>query len=236
MTHIKICGVQDAKHAISAAEEGADSVGLNFVPSSKRELTIKRAEILLGQFRRYAPMSHRIPEVVGLFADQPYEEINQITETLKLDAVQLCGSEGMSYCSRISVPIYKSIPIDLTLPRSVILPKLMIVLQRHSLAGHKLILDTKIGESYGGTGMSFDWDLAASLSPSFDFSIAGGLTPGNVSKAVRSIHPWGVDVSSGVENASGKDNQLIREFIRTVRSVDSESQSGWLRSLLRRGS
>lgn len=235
LTHIKICGIQDAKHAISAAEEGADAVGLNFVPSSKREVTINQAKNLLAKLRATASGSYPVPEIVGLFADQPFEDVNAIAETLELDAVQLCGAEGMSYCNRISVPIYKTIPIDLTVPRSVILPKLMIGLQRHTLAGHKPILDTKIGESYGGTGTPFDWELAASLSPSFNFSVAGGLTPDNVSGAIKSIRPWGVDTSSGVENESGKEEGLIRAFIRTVRSTDSELRPGRLRALLRRG-
>ena len=234
MTHVKICGFQRAEDALAAAEAGTDAIGLVFVPSAGRRLELAQAEELLARCRREWAGRSAL-QWVGLFADQPVEEVNATVARLGLDAVQLCGSEGMGYCRQMLVPIYKVIAIDSSLPRSVVLPKLMVLLQRHTMAGHRPVLDTHVAGAYGGTGQRFDWDIVADLSPSFQFSLAGGLTPENVTYAVGLIRPWGVDTSSGVETDGQKDAARVLAFVQAVRQKDAALKPKGLRALFGRG-
>jgi len=235
MTRTKICGFQRAEDVLAAAEAGVDAVGLVFVPSVRRTLTLDKAAAILAECReqwRNGPA----PEGVGLFAYQPVEEVNKTVDRLGLDAVQLTGSEGMGYANQMTVPLYKVIAIDPSLPRSVVLPTLMVLLQRHTLAGHHPILDTYVSGAHGGTGQTFDWHLATDLSESFDFSLAGGLTPENVGEAISLAHPWGVNTSSGVETDGQQDPVRIRAFIEAVRRTDKASKPKGLRRLFSRSS
>ena len=229
MTHVQICGFQRAEDALVAAEAGADAIALVFVPSAGRRLEVEQAEELLAQFRRQWG-GRSGPQWVGLFADQPVEEVNAIVTRLGLDAAQLCGSEGMGYCRQMVVPVYKVIAVDPSLPQPVVLPKLMVLLQRHTMAGHRPVLDTHVPGAYGGTGQSFDWQLAASLSPAFQFSLAGGLMPENVAEAVRLVRPWGVDTSSGVETGGQKDPARVRAFVEAVKGADAALKPRGLRA------
>jgi phosphoribosylanthranilate isomerase len=235
MTHVKLCGFQRSEDALAAAEAGADALGLVFVPSARRRLSVNRAQVLIREFRA-AWGDRPSPEWVGLFADQPAQEVQRTVGRLGLDAVQLCGEEGMGYCAEMMVPIYKVISIDPTVPQSVVLPRLMVLLQRHSMAGHRPVLDTQIPGAYGGTGQTFDWELAAGLSESFPFSLAGGLTPQNVGGAIARVHPWGVDTSSGVETEGKKDPALIRAFVEAAHQSSPATKRRGLRGLFSRSS
>ena len=233
MTKVKMCGFQTADAVLAAAEAGADAIGLVFVRSARRALSLDAAEALLNEFRS-AWGSRPPPEIVGLFGDQPAEEVNAAVARLGLDSAQLCGAEGMAYCAEMTVPLYKVIGVEVDVPVSVILPKIMVLLQRHDLAGHGLVLDAKVGSAYGGTGQSFDWGLAAGLSQSFRLSLAGGLNPENVGEAVRTARPWGVDTSSGIETDGEKDPERIRAFIQAVREADNAASRRGLRKLFSR--
>ena len=233
MTKVKICGFQHAEDALAAAEAGVDAIGLVFVPSARRQLTVDQAEALLSEFHGLWG-SRPGPQWVGLFADQPVEEVNETVGRLKLDAVQLCGDEGMGYCRQMTVPVQKVIGVDPSLPQSVILPKLMVLLQRHTMAGHSPVLETSIPGAYGGTGQSFDWHLAAGLAEAFQLSLAGGLTPDNVAEAIRLVRPWGVNTSSGVETDGQKDRTKIRAFVEAVHKTDRAARPKGLRALFSR--
>ena len=217
---------------MAAVDAGADSIGLVFVPSARRRLGLEAAEELLAAVRAHA--GDGMPEVVGLFADQPEDDVNRHVERLGLDAVQLCGAEGVSYAKAISVPVYKVIAIDPEVPVAAQLPKIMVLQQRHGLAGHRIVVDTKVAGEYGGTGQRFDWALAGELARAFEMNLAGGLTPENVGEAVRSVRPWGVDASSGIETDGEKDPDKVRGFVQAVREADEASAPRGLRRLLRR--
>ena len=234
MTKIKVCGFREASDALTAAEAGADYLGLVFVPSAGRRLSAEEAEALLAEFRQQWSRESS-PKWVGLFGDQPAEEVVRITTRLGLDAVQLCGTEGMAYCAQMTVPVFKVIAIDTQVPASVVLPKLMVMIQRHSMAGHHPVLDTHVPGAYGGTGQAFDWALIRGLSQSFRFGLAGGLTEENVGRAIREVQPWGVDTSSGVESDGHKDPTRVRAFMKAVRETDDALAPKGLRALLRRG-
>ncbi len=231
MTHVKICGFRSAEPLLAAVDAGADAVGLVFVPSARRCMTADEARAVLDEARA---SGRTLPPIVGLFADQPVDEVRQTVETVGLDAVQLCGSEGVEYASQLGVPVYKVISIDAETPISAQMPRIMVLQQRHALAGHRIVLDTQVPGEYGGTGRQFDWDLAADFAGAFEMSLAGGISPENVQEAVERVRPWGVDVSSGVETDGEKDVARVRAFVEAVQAVDARRKKGGLARLLGR--
>lgn len=231
MTHVKICGFRSAEPLLAAVDAGADAVGLVFVPSARRCMTADEARAVLDEARA---SGRTLPPTVGLFADQSLDEVRQTVETVGLDAVQLCGSEGVEYASQLGVPVYKVISIDAETPVSAQMPRIMVLQQRHALAGHRIVLDAQAPGEYGGTGRQFDWDLAADFAGAFEMSLAGGLSPENVQEAVERVRPWGVDVSSGVETDGEKDPARVRAFVEAVRAVDARRKKGGLGRLLGR--
>ncbi len=231
MTHVKVCGFRSIEPLQAAVDAGADAVGLVFVPSARRRMATDEARTLLDEVRASV---RALPLVVGLFADQPLDEVRQTVVSVGLDAVQLCGSEGVEYATQLGVPVYKVISIDAEIPVAAQMPRIMVLQQRHALAGHRIVLDAQVPGEYGGTGRQFDWDLAADLAGAFEMSLAGGLSPDNVQEAVERVRPWGVDVSSGVETDGEKDPARVRAFVEAVRAVDVRRKKGGLARLLGR--
>jgi phosphoribosylanthranilate isomerase len=229
MTHVKICGFQTSEAAIAAVDAGADAIGFVFVPSARRRLNMTKASTLIAELREHYGDAH--PEIVGLFADQPVEDVKEHIQKLGLDSVQLCGAENVGYTKDLGVPIYKVIGVDPSVPISAQMPRIMVLQHRHQLAGHKIVIDTKVAGEYGGTGLTFDWEMAAELARGLEFSLAGGLTPENVGAAVAQVKPWGVDASSGVESDGEKDLAKIVAFVDAIRAVDNAAKTGVLNNL-----
>ena len=215
---VKICGVQEVGDALAAAEAGADFVGLVFVPGRRRRLDVDKARGLTSSLRESLG---KPPKVVGLFADQPLEEVHAVVRRCGLDMVQLCGEESLDYCGQVEVPLIKVIHVPNGLGVQDASGTLAPEMAAFSGEGYLMTLDRKVEGLQGGTGKTFDWDVATALSmDGFAFLLAGGLTPENVAPAVRNVRPWGVDVSSGVETAGVKDAEKIRAFIRAARGAD----------------
>ena len=221
MTKIKICGIQTAEAALTAAESGADLIGFVFVPGRRRRLEPDQAREILSAVRRG---SGNVPKAVGLFADQPLEEVNRIAGTLGLDMAQICGQESLEYCAKVDVPVIKVLHVKGGGEEEVAsLGERMAALERQ---GHWITLDRYVKGLQGGSGRTFDWEIARRLSQKgFRFLLAGGLTPENVAQAVRTVKPWGVDVSSGVETDGVKDPQKIRAFIHQVKTASNEAHT-----------
>ncbi len=216
MTKVKICGIQDPASAAAAAEAGVDFVGLVFVPGSRRRVDETSVLRIISDARAAAGSVR----VVGLFADQPAGEVNAVAGRCTLDMVQLCGAESLEYCSGMDTPVIKvlHVPGNATVKDSVdgLYDKAAALADR----GHWVTLDSKVEGLQGGTGRSFDWDIARELSArGLSFLLAGGLTPENVASALDRVRPWGVDVSSGVETGGAKDAEKIRAFIQAVRTA-----------------
>ena len=226
MTQAKICGFTTVEPLLAAADAGADALALVFVPGLKRTLTPDQGQELVDALRTHA--GSNTPAVVGIFGDQPTEEVNTLSERLDLDWVQLTGGEGMAYCAQMTRPVYKAIGIDPDLPKSAVMVPAMVMAQRHTMAGHRIIIDARPKGAYGGTGQTYDWSIAADLSMAFDLSLAGGLTPDNVADAIAEVRPWGVDTSSGVETDGQKDLDKIRAFVQAVREADRKPRRGGL--------
>ena len=224
MVKVKICGIQDAGDALVAARAGADFVGLVFVPERRRRLDEDAAQGIVSSLREQLQAP---PQVVGLFADQDLEEVNGVVGRCGLDMVQLCGEESPDYCDRVEVPVIKVLHVsasqDVGDAGESIAPQMLSLRE----AGHLITLDRKVEGLQGGTGQSFDWDIARELSRrDLPFLLAGGLTPENVAEAVRKVRPWGVDVSSGVETrgSPGKDHGKLRAFIQAARGAGGQER------------
>lgn len=278
MTVVKICGITEVEHALSALEAGADLLGFVLAPSRRRS-SPERVATMVDRCRRSFPPQQRPWQAVGVFANQPLEFVLEAAAQCSLDIVQLSGQEAPEYCRRVHLPVFRAVHVpDLVLspepagarapvpgapgdpeagfPASEILEGRATVgaevlpderrpspssdsrtpragkglelaglegalrLLRERCGAARLLLDSGSGGRWGGTGRPFPW---ASIGPAArDCLVAGGLTPGNVARAMAVLRPWGVDVSSGVESDGRKDPDLIRRFIIEVRRADAD--------------
>ncbi|MCK9487280.1 MAG: phosphoribosylanthranilate isomerase [Dehalococcoidia bacterium] len=155
------------------------------------------------------------PLVVGIFADQPIEEVNAISEESGIDLVQLSGDETWEDCLLVTKQVIQVVhvsPIDSPSdPMQFVQPGFAIA----------LMLDSAHGPYRGGTGVTFSWEVARQVSSRIPMVLAGGLTPENVGEAIRLVRPWAVDVASGTETDGRKDYDKVRAFVRAVREADA---------------
>ena len=213
MTRFKICGLRDPANAQVAVESGANFIGMVFVPGVRREITPERALEIVAAIR--AKSASKGPRLVGLFANQPLDDVNDIVRRCDLDMVQLCGDEPPEYWARVEADVIKQIKVrDDSLGDTLASVKTVVE------AGHTAMLDKYEKGALGGTGLTFDWDIAREVAERFPIMLAGGLTPDNVARAIAKVSPWGVDVSSGVENDGDKDPIKIRGFASEVARAD----------------
>ena len=198
-----------------ASKAGADFLGLNFVPNRRRRLSAEAALEVVETLK--AEVSHP-PKVVGLFADQPLEEVNNLIKRCPLDMVQLCGGESLDYCRGVKAPVIKVVHVPEGSHTRGALDDLYLRVESFANQGHLVTLDRLVKGLQGGTGATFDWQVAAELSKKEQrFFLAGGLTPDNLAQAISVANPWGVDVSSGVETDGVKDPDKVRQFVAQAR-------------------
>lgn len=217
ITKVKICGLSEEEHILNAAEAGANFVGMIFAPS-KRQVTPEKAIEMVKAVKEL----DRPPAVVGVFVNTPASEVNHIADECDLDLVQLSGDEDWQYCLKIDKPVIKVIHVaDSDTVDSI---ALKIEEGFNILQGRDVmyLLDTKTDDAYGGTGQSFSRHIAAGVASRLPVIIAGGLNPDNVAGVIDEVHPWGVDVSSGVETNGKKDIVKIKNFIGEVKAVAGE--------------
>ncbi len=214
MTKFKICGLRNANHAIAAAKLGADFLGFVFVPEVRRQVSVQQAKTIVQSYR--SVNGNGGPKLVGLFANQTPEQVNSICEYSSLDIAQLCGNESPEYWRQIRVPIIKQIRVKELGSRESTVTDVLCKVEEVVNNGHIALLDNYEKGTLGGTGRCFDWSVAREISEHHDFLLAGGLSPDNVHQAIIESHPWGVDVSSGVETKGIKDPKKIAAFARSV--------------------
>ena len=202
MVQVKICGVCAAADALAAAEAGADLLGFHFCSSRRRVTPEEAKSIVEGLSTR--------PLIAGVFIDERPDEVRQIADFVGLDLLQLHGSELPGF--EAGRPVMKVLKVkDHAIPHAEDWPD-------------PVMLDSWSADQRGGTGLTWDWDLARSLISTRQVFIAGGLEPGNVGKVVSSIRPYGVDVSSGVEaSVRVKDPARMRAFVLAVRRAEGRA-------------
>ncbi len=273
-----------------AAAAGVDYIGLVFVPNRRRRLAVDAAAAIVSALRSNPQLAPQLasqvdppaelptdrlagpqsvrpaapvrrPRVVGLFADQPLEEVNRVIRACGLDAVQLCGQESPEYCRQVQVQALGQVsdqasnrvstritggapgqvPVEvikvLHVPgtaageapenKAKAVADLEERLRSYRAAGCRITLDKLVEGLQGGTGQSFDWEIAAQMAQNgHEFLLAGGLTPDNVAQALAQARPWGVDVSSGVETDGKKDLEKMLAFIQNARSGGFPGSAG----------
>lgn len=216
MFRIKICGVTRTEDAQAAIAAGADAIGLNFYPRSKRYVSARQARELAHAIEGRAL-------VVGVFVNAAHEEIEQIAEQAPLDAVQLHGDESPEFAGdvRPALPIVRAYRCDAAGLEP--LAEWLSACQR-PLAGALVDAPASAGV-YGGTGHVADWQIVArekSLIGQTPVFLAGGLTSENVAEAIRCVQPAGVDTASGVESAPGvKDAGKMKAFVEAATAAFS---------------
>jgi phosphoribosylanthranilate isomerase len=207
---IKICGITNAGDADVAMAAGADALGFVMYRKSPRwvEPTVARS-IVAG-----------LPPfvlAVGVFVNEEAERVRVLMDECGLALAQLHGDESAIYCQNLGRPALKVIRLK---DRSTFLA-LAEFKGRANVRG--FLIDAFSDQAYGGTGHTVDWTLAEEAARSAPIILAGGLTPGNVAEAIARVHPYGVDVSSGVEQSPGKkDPDKVKAFIQAARLVPAE--------------
>jgi len=203
MVRVKICGICDAAGAEIAAESGADLLGFHFCPSRRRITPEEAKAIIDGLGVR--------PKIVGVFIDQPEDEVRQIADFVGLDLLQLHGSEPRGFDA--GRPIIKVLKVQGYVGAGAI--------RGADDWPDPIMLDSWSADQRGGTGRTWEWELARPLLSRRRVFIAGGLEPGNVGEVVSGFKPYGVDVSSGVEaSIRVKDPDKVRAFVRAARLAE----------------
>lgn len=201
MVRVKICGITSLEDALMAVEAGADALGFVFHEQSPRHVTPEDAAGIIAGLPPFV-------QTVGLFVNRPLEFVNETAARCRLDLVQLHGDEPPEFCDAVERRVIKAFRVkDVTSLDPI---------KNYRVAAH--LLDAYSPKAYGGTGLTFNWDIAAVAKEFGPVILAGGLTPDNVREAVEVVTPYAVDVSGGVESAPGKkDVAKVREFIRLAK-------------------
>jgi phosphoribosylanthranilate isomerase len=198
---VKICGITRVEDAVAAVTHGADMIGLNFYPPSPRSLTLERAREICRA------IDHRC-EIVGVFVNADRENIAAHLDALRLDMLQFHGNEDDAALAGWPVKVIRALRIKIGSPLEATAP---------SMADY-VLLDTFHPTLFGGTGQTRSLNGLKGLELSRTF-ISGGLNPDNVGEAAA-LHPYAVDVASGIESAPGiKDTSKLRSFILNAKSA-----------------
>ena len=210
MVKTKICGVTNYDDALLIANLGSDFIGFNFYKDSPRKISVKLAKEIIAKMPTFV-------SAVGVFVDEMQEEVVKTAKKTGLKYIQLHGSETPEYCKAVSVatalPIIKAFRISDE--------KSLEVIATYADGVNYFLLDAYAPDEPGGTGEVFNWDLALKAKEmGKSVFLAGGLTPENVTEAIKKVLPFAVDVASGVERLQRrKDYDKMNKFIRAARGL-----------------
>ena len=202
MVKVKVCGITRVDDALLASDLGASAIGFVFWPRSPRYLAPAEARGIAARLPGdVAP--------VGVFVDPSAEEVRQVVEEAGLAAVQLHGDEPPAFCRELPYRVIKAVGVDGVAGTRAAVAAVP--------ADATVLLDARDPERRGGTGRTVDWEIAAAVAAGRRVFLAGGLGASNVRAAIRTVRPYGLDVSSGVESAPGrKDPARLRAFFDEV--------------------
>ncbi len=209
---IKICGITNPIDALHAVNSGADALGFVFYKQSPRNVSANIVKSIVANLPPFV-----LP--VGVFVNEEAAVVRDTMDECGLALAQIHGDESAEYCEALGRPVLRGIRLR---DRNTFM----------AMAEYKgrarvrgFVLDAFSDTGYGGTGKTADWSLAKEAAQSFSFLLAGGLTPDNVQEAIQHVHPYGVDVSSGVEATPGKkDPAKVQAFIHRVKLVSTPTQ------------
>jgi phosphoribosylanthranilate isomerase len=198
-TRIKVCGLTRAEDAACAARLGADAIGVVFCSRSPRAVTLDQARAVIDALPAFVT-------VAALFLDPERDEVEQVLNALPIDLLQFHGDEPAAFCESFARPYIKALPMadDIDLNAAA----------RDYRRARALLLDAHARGEPGGQGKTFAWRHIELSRP---VVLAGGLAPDNVARAIATVQPWAVDVSSGVESEPGiKSSERLAAFIEEV--------------------
>lgn len=209
-TRVKICGITTPKDAQTAVASGADALGIVFYRKSPRCVTVAQAQEIASVVPPFVTL-------VSLFVNEPAEQVARILESVPIGMLQFHGDESEQYCRQFQRPWIKALRVN---------PQLDIATSCENYRNASgILLDAWQEGVPGGTGKTFDWNLAEQPLP-LPLVLAGGLNPENVALAMDKLSPSAVDVSGGVEASPGiKDPEKIRRFITAVRAADQHGRN-----------
>ncbi|WP_339230015.1 phosphoribosylanthranilate isomerase [Oceanobacillus sp. FSL K6-2867] len=202
---VKICGITTKEAAAAAVKSGADYIGFVFARSS-RQISPEEAAIIANSI----PSSIK---KVGVFVNEAAETMKEIAQMVGLNTIQLHGDEPPAIAQQLPYEIIKAFPVNKNTLTSI-----------RTYPCDYYLLDSLVDSRRGGSGIAFDWSLADQLSINREkIMLAGGLTPDNVAKAISTVRPAAVDVSSGVETNKEKDLNKIEKFIKNAKTKERVS-------------
>jgi phosphoribosylanthranilate isomerase len=199
---VKICGITNLEDASNAVVLGADALGFIFAPSPRQIAPQKASEII----RAIPPLV----KTVGVFVNEAPATIREVMQHCGLDLIQLHGDESPAFCDEFMPYAIKALRIkdESSLQLS----------QAYHGTIRALLLDTYSKDMVGGTGKTFDWDLAVRIkNQGIPIILSGGLTPSNIAQAINTVRPYAVDVNSGIESYPGKKDYILMKAMMAKR-------------------
>jgi phosphoribosylanthranilate isomerase len=210
MVKVKVCGITNLEDARAALAAGADALGFNFYTCSPRYITPEDARKIISELPREAVLC------VGVFVnEESAATLARMAERAGVAAVQLHGDESPEYCAELSEQrVIKALRVGKDFAPE----------QARAYRAESILLDAFNARARGGTGETFDWELARRTREVVaQLYLAGGLTVENVADAIAAVRPYAVDVCSGVELAPGrKDTERLRAFVAAVRGAEKK--------------
>jgi phosphoribosylanthranilate isomerase len=211
VTRVKVCGVAELDDARLAVELGAWAVGMVFHPESPRACDPGTAELIGAELKRRA-------ELVGVFVNWPLEELEHMADRASLTMLQLHGDEGPAYCREAARRTGARVMKAMQAKDAAAVRKLA---SYREVDYH--MLDAHTEDLRGGTGRTFEWQLAANRRSRVPLVLSGGLNPDNVAAAIDAVRPYAVDSASGTEAEPGrKDPAKLRALFGAVAQADAE--------------
>ena len=209
---VKMCGISKVETIPAIVDAKPDYMGLVFAPS-KRQVTVEQAKILIEELHKQC-INHydtKVVKTVGVFVNETLDNLVRIADTANLDAVQLHGDEDETFIQslkeRTNVEVWKAVQI-----RSAADVEKWI-----DSSADMLLFDAYHKDERGGTGEVFDWSSLDTFER--PFMLAGGIDSTNVARAIRTVRPYGIDISSGIETNGVKDDEKITAFTKIVKSI-----------------
>lgn len=208
---LKVCGITQLEDARYLAGEGADYLGFIQHEESPRYIDPERAEEMIEWI--YGP------KPVGVFVNKSAEEVNQAAETAGFELVQLHGNESPELCANVERPVIKAIRVQ----HDASSDQLRALMTPYADIVDYFLLDTHDSSVWGGTGESFNWRMARALASEFPLFLAGGINADNVARAVQTMRPYAIDLSSSLETEPGqKSFDKIEAFMDAFRAVNEK--------------